>query len=270
MRSLLLLTLLAAAPCRAGDKIDWVPMPAGEFTMGSGDADETPRHKVKIARFEIARTPVTNAQYARCVAAKACAPAHSADGTCMLYRDGKPERGPLPPEFGGPDQPVVCVDWEQAEKFSEWAGGALPSEAQYEYAARGAGTERRYPWGEERPTCERAVIEEGGYGCGRRSTWPVCSKPKGNTPQGLCDIGGNVWEWVQDWYHQSYSSGPVDGSAWLEPKGPYRMMRGGCWGTQPDFLTVTYRVDAMIPGFGPSFVAGFRPVRKPGAKARSR
>ena len=68
-----------------------------------------------------------------------------------------------------------------------------------------------------------------GYGCGRDSTWPVCSKLKGNTTHGLCDMAGNVWEWVQDWYHDSYNGAPTDGLAWESPTGSYRVNRGGSW-----------------------------------------
>jgi len=71
--------------------------------------------------------------------------------------------------------------------------------------------------------------DDGGDGCGRDSTWPVCSKPSGNTTEGLCDMAGNVFEWVQDWYHSSYDGAPTDGSAWEKPTGSSRVLRGGSW-----------------------------------------
>jgi formylglycine-generating enzyme required for sulfatase activity len=195
-------------PAQAG--IEWVNIPGGSFMMGSDDwSDTKPRHQVTIKSFQMAKTLVTNKQYQACVAAGACtAPDYAGES------------------FKGDDQPAVSVDWNQAKAFSEWVGGRLPSETEWEYAARSGGKEQRYPWGDEEATCERAVME---YGCGRKATWPVCSKPTGNTKQGLCDMAGNVMEWVQDWYHRPYAGAPTDGSAWENPTGDARVARGGSW-----------------------------------------
>ena len=192
-----------ALGARAG--IQWVRIAGGTFMMGSdGGSDEKPVHRVAIKAFQLAKTEVTNKQYRACVEAGACLAPFS--------------------YIGGDDHPVVNVDWEQARKFSEWAGGRLPSEAEWEYAARSAGKDRKYPWGDKKATCERAVIS----GCGGAAA-PACSKPNGNTEQGLCDMAGNVWEWTQDLHHGSYEGAPTDGSAWENPTGSYRVLRGGSW-----------------------------------------
>lgn len=245
----------ARAPrSRAATKaeLQWVPIPGGTFMMGYEDIpDARPRHRVTVKSFEMAKTLVTFEQYRACVEAGACTPVNYAYVT---------------PSFTADDQPVVNVRWDQAKTFSEWAGGRLPSEAEWEYAARSAGKKQQYPWGDEAPTCERAVISQGGDGCGKRSTWPVCSKPKGNTEQGLCDMTGNVWQWTQDWYHGSYQGAPGDGGAWDVYTDYGHVMRGGSWAA----------ADNPLPGRGPAgprnrpsaivcwadVSTGFRPVRE--------
>jgi formylglycine-generating enzyme required for sulfatase activity len=217
------------SPGQAG--LEWVSIPGGSYKMGSEDFSwSKPVHRVKLKAFQMARTPVTFKQYRACVAAGACTAPHAADGTCLVYdgEDWKP--GTLPASFQGDDQPVVCVDWEQARTFSQWVGGRLPSEAETEYAARSAGKDYEFPWGNEPADCERAVMDDGrGKGCGRDATWPVCSKPEGNTEQGLCDMAGNVWEWMAGWFHDTYAGAPDDGRAWDSPAGVERVARGGSW-----------------------------------------
>lgn len=212
-------SFVAAAP-RA--EIEWVTIPAGEFMMGSEAWPYTqPVHKVSVKEFQLAKTLVTVDQYKACVDAGRCTPP-GADFGCNWGVKGRGEH------------PVNCVTWDQARAFSGWVGGRLPTEAEWEYAARGGGKPWRYPWGNADATCERAVISEhaggrnDGVGCGRNSTWPVCSKPKGNSLHGLCDMAGNLYQWVQDWYHGSYDGAPVDGSAW-EDAGATRAYRGGSW-----------------------------------------
>ena len=223
--------------------INWVRIPGGSFNMGSNDGDsynnEKPVHRVTVPTFEMSKTAVTFKQYRACVSAGGCTPAHVDDGTCFVYTAGSVwGYGTLPSSFQGDSQPVVCVDWDQAQAYARWAGGRLPTEAEWEYAARSGGRDWKYPWGNEEATCDRAVMNDGGSGCGRKSTWPVCSKPRGNTTHGLCDMAGNVWEWVQDWYHDSYKGAPTDGSAWEKPTGSYRVNRGGSW------FSIAWRVRA--------------------------
>jgi formylglycine-generating enzyme required for sulfatase activity len=237
-------TLAPPAKTQAGKAgIEWVTIPGGSFMMGSNEGldNEKPRHRVTVKPFQMAKTLVTNNQYQACVQAGACtAPADYGD------------------VLKGDDQPVLGVDWNQAKAFSEWAGGRLPSEAEWEYTARSAGKEQKYPWGDAEATCEKAVISSGGDGCGRNATWPVCSKPAGNTQQGLCDMAGNAWEWTQDWYHDSYNGAPTDGSAWEIPRGSLRVYRGGSANYLSDHARSSYR-NANEPN---ARGIGFRPVRR--------
>ena len=241
--------------------IPWVTIPGGSFMMGTDTwSDAQPIHLVTVESFAMAKTPVTFKQYRACAQAGACTPAHVSDGTCYVYDGASLVQGLLPDSFQGDDQPVVCVDWWQAKAYAEWVGGRLPTEAEWEYAAKSAGQDWRYPWGNENVSCERAVMDEGGNGCGRNSTWPVCSKPMGNTLQGLCDMSGNVWQWTQDWYHVSYAGAPQDGSARERPTGTYRVGRGGSWNPGFDgYLRADYR-DHEDPAAG-SASYGMRPAR---------
>lgn len=231
-----------AAPSAPG--VVWVRIPGGTFTMGSERlSDEYPVHPVTVASFEMAKTLVTNKEYRACVAAGACTDLRAGAG------------------MTGDDQPAVDVTWDQAAAYSRWAGGRLPTEAEWEYAARSGGKNFRYPWGNEAPNCDRAVMDAGGgvakQGCGRDSTWPVCSKPAGNTEQGLCDMAGNANQWVQDNYHSSYDGAPKDGSAWLTPSVPEHVFRGGAWCSNAEALSTTIR-----PARADSYRGlGFRPVR---------
>lgn len=153
------------------------------------------------------------------------------------------------------------MDWEQARTYAEkWAGARLPSEAEWEYAARSAGENHLYPWGDEKATCTRAVMYDGGNGCGRNATWPVRSKPTGVSAQGVHDLAGNVWEWVQDEYVNSYTGAPADGSA-REDTGSTRVKRGGSWNDGAELARAAPRFFGH-PGLGDANL-GFRPARSP-------
>jgi len=257
----LVVLCVVCAPAGASDSktgkagIEWVTIPGGSFVMGSAAKaktgafdDELPLHKVTIKSFELAKAPVTFRQYRACVDAGVCRPPYP---ECLTKK------------FMGDDQPVVCVDWYQARVFSQWVGGRLPSESEWEYAARSAGKYKDYPWGSEKPTCDRVVMA---HGCDRGVTWPVCSKPKGNTEQGVCDMIGNVWQWVQDIYRDSYDRAPVDGSSWEQGPGggvagDTRCSRGGSWSNGADigYLRATDR--DYLPVGTRSWSVGFRPAR---------
>jgi formylglycine-generating enzyme required for sulfatase activity len=224
----------AAAP-NAG--IVWIGIPGGVFTMGArGEKDAQPRRKVEIAPFELSRSLVTVEEYRACVDAGACAEPPKG-GQCNWGVAGR-ER-----------TPINCVSWTEADRFARWARARLPSEAEWEYVARGGGQSRTYPWGDAEPTCDKVV---GKGTCAQGGPVPVCARPAGDTPQGVCDMGGYVDEWVQDWYHSSYRGAPSDGSPWESPEGSERVVRGS--GMRVD------RRSSYFPNSG-QFSIGFRLAR---------
>ena len=191
--------------------LTWISVAGGSFDQGNPSpleemSDELPLRKVDLMAFEMLKTEVTVAQYEACVEASWCAePEARVDSNW-----GDPAKS---------DHPLNYVNWTEAVAFCEWVEGRLPTESEWEYAARNQG-EDLYPWGTEEADCTRAVMSnEMGDGCGTGTTMPVCSKPSGNSDLGLCDMIGNVWEWTLDWYHDSYVDAPVDGSAWVLPRG---------------------------------------------------
>ncbi len=193
---------------------DWVDLPGGAVCVGRdpvgshgpAPADELPQHDVDVAVFEISEAPVTNAQYAAFVAATTATP---------------------PPHWGGPrppawldEHPVTFVDWFDAGAYCAWAGGRLPTEAEWENAARGTDA-RRFPWGDD-PVAANAHL---GLGPKAGATAAVGSHAAGASPYGLLDAAGNVWEWVSSAY-APYPYTPVDGRE--TPDGtPERVLRGG-------------------------------------------
>lgn len=244
----LVITLLDLTPAHAADGIDWVRIKGGTFVMGTDEKpgknteeDDGPAHRVTVKTFDISRTLVTNAQYKACVDADACLPAHYLDGRCR-FKEIAPN---FPKGFTGADQPVICLDWDQAHEFAKWACARLPTEAEWEYAARSRGKDRAYPWGNQAATCDRAVVTDEMFKpcCGRSATWPVCSKPKGNTEQGLCDMAGNVGQWIEDDWSTHYYNAPRDGSAAKSTisGGPIHMSRGGACYLPGTFARSTHR-----------------------------
>lgn len=223
-----------ASACRA-PALDrsLVQVPAGPFVMGSerGTADERPVHVVELPSFRLDRQEVTVGRYRRCVQAGACTrPALANSHRRAAYFDD-----PAHDDF-----PVIFVSWEQADRFCRFAGGRLPTEAEWEKAARGAAPDvREFPWGDAPPDCTLANF--GGPGSCVGDTDRVGRRPAGASPFGALDMAGNVWEWVADWYDAGYyaSSPPRD------PRGPARgelkVMRGGCWESGASSLRVSCR-----------------------------
>lgn len=174
-----------------------VRLAAGRVRVGSddGDPDERPRREVDVAAFELDALEVTVADYRRCVAAGACAPSGPGADCNGAER---------------PSHPVDCVGWDDATAFCAWAGKRLPTELEWEYAARGP-EGRTYPWGEA-PPAHRACWSGEGSAAGReqRTTCVVGTHPDGATPQGIHDLAGNVWEWTADPYCPYDAPGCID------------------------------------------------------------
>jgi formylglycine-generating enzyme required for sulfatase activity len=163
-------------------------VPAGAFTMGSdagGEPDEHPAHTVELPAYWLDVTEVTNEAWDRCVAAGVCTPPDA--GSAGRNGFGSDAR------FRGPRQPISAIAWDGAHAYCAWVGKRLPTEAEWEKAARGTDA-RRYPWGNEEPTPERAVF------LGTGITADVGTHPRGAGAYGHLDLAGNVWEWVEDVY----------------------------------------------------------------------
>ncbi|MBI5623935.1 MAG: SUMF1/EgtB/PvdO family nonheme iron enzyme [Elusimicrobia bacterium] len=222
---------LKSAPVKGRSGIVWVPIPGGTFMMGSNDdGTEKPVHMVTVPSFQLSKTEVTLGQYKECVGAGACTPTNA---SCTVFGAATLS------QFMQDELPVVCINQDQAQAFARWAGGRLPSEAEWEYAARGGGKDWKYPWGNEALTCDHAVTDVAGDGCGRNVPWPPCSK-RDVTVHGVCDMAGNVYEWVEDLFHDTYSGAPSNAGAWTT-SGSSTMIRGGVWRYGASKATTTHR-----------------------------
>ena len=221
----------------------WIYVPPASFEMGSvgegGSEDETPVHMVTFdAGFMIAKYETVVQQYQACNGEDpdACSTPSTADWTGSGWGTNYWEDG-VDPNDGSNifheriNHPQNGVTWQQAKDFCQWVapGGRLPSEAEWEYAATGT-AHTKYPWGDEpEPSCsnDTAVFNDGRYGCSSGGTWPVGSKLAGLSRCGALDMTGNLWEWCEDWRHDSYADAPASGEPWVSPPGTKRIIRGG-------------------------------------------
>jgi formylglycine-generating enzyme required for sulfatase activity len=224
-----------------------VLVPAGEFTMGSptGDVDERPPHQVYLDSFLIDKHEVTVGQYAE-----------------FLQQAG----GNAPSDWKSMNQlankkrPVSNVDWADAAAYCKWAGKRLPTEAEWEKAARGTDG-RLYPWGNDPPTSRHANYGQSGPN-NNGALAPVGSFEEGKSPYGVYDMAGNVWEWVSDWYdHDYYKNSPQ-----RNPEGPttggFKGIRGGSWNSSVRALRSADRYWDP-PTFRSQYSPGFRCVKNP-------
>jgi formylglycine-generating enzyme required for sulfatase activity len=211
--SMLLAVLLAIAvwvlfrTCHK-HRSEMVLVPAGYFTMGSNDAeDEKPPHRVWVDAFYIEKYELTNQQYGEFMKATGHRP--------PVYWDQ--------PRFNAPDQPVVGVSWDDAMAYCTWVGRRLPTEAEWEKAARGGLEGKKYPWGDEEPT-GRAIY---GLDLSVGKPTPVGRCQPNN--YGLYDMAGNAWEWCADWYNPYYYKTSPERNPQGSSNGLYRVVRGGVW-----------------------------------------
>ncbi|MBX3000991.1 MAG: SUMF1/EgtB/PvdO family nonheme iron enzyme [Caldilineaceae bacterium] len=231
---------------------DWVTIPAGEFLRGSdwnsqALDDETPQRRIYLSEYQIARVPVTNAQYKVFV-----------DDT-NHWKPRHWEGGEIPK--GKADHPVVWVSWHDAVAFCTWAGVRLPTEAEWEKAARGTDG-RIYPWGNQSPDAKRCNFFQSNGSSTTPGTTPVGSYPSGASPYGVLDMAGNAWDWVNDWYDPSYYSVSPRSNPYGPEAGDSRVLRGGAWGYGTPYVRSAYR-GYYRPDFWHNEFGGFRSVRSP-------
>jgi hypothetical protein len=199
------------------------------------------------AELSVLRTEVTADQYEGCKTADCCNLTGDWEGCNVDNAQGDTDNG---------NHPANCVNWYDAKGFCQWAGGRLPTEAEWE-AAMGSGRDEDdlYPWGSDEPTCDLAVFDETGDDCGTShlGTSKVCSRASGNTEDGVCDMAGNVWEWVDEWYPEIPEAGI--------PAETFRKIKGGSYFSKKNALK--FRESSLEHPAAPRDFArlGFRCVR---------
>jgi formylglycine-generating enzyme required for sulfatase activity len=222
------------------DGAPMVLVPAGEFLMGSeqGDDDEQPVHRVFLDSFYLDTFEVTNGRFAKFVAAIQSEPpwGFADQETPVVHAE----------------RPVRWVNWLEATGYCLWAGKRLPTEAEWEKAARGTDG-RPYPWGPEPPTPAHAVF---GLKEGAETVAPIGDRNKGISPYGVHDLAGNLYEWVTDWYDDAFYAQQPTINPHGPPDGTAKVQRGGSYINQPYRLRTTFRTKGDPTEHDPN--VGFR------------
>jgi formylglycine-generating enzyme required for sulfatase activity len=221
-------------------------VPAGEFIMGSsmGEADEQPVHWVYVGTFFMDTYQVSVSQYASFLDATS---QEAPPDWSIMNRSQHQKR------------PIANVDWPEAKAYCTWAGKRLPTEAEWEKAARGTDG-RTYPWGNEHPTKFFANVSRDNWN-NHSALTPVGTFEEGKSPYGIYDMAGNVWEWVNDWYDPDYYKTSPSKNPTGPSTGESKVIRGGSWGSGPDALRAANREihSPSIRGLG----TGFRCAKTP-------
>ena len=248
--SLIGFLVLLAGPLQAADALqaeklagkDGAPMilvPAGPFPMGvpagdrDGGRDEYPRHQVDLDAFYIDKHEVTNGRYRQFVKATGHRiPQHPKNPARTLWKGDQVSEAVA-------ERPVVNVDWHDAAAYCAWAGKRLPTEAEWEKAAKGT-EDRRFPWGNVEPTAKHLNFNQ--QWIGEKTLMPVGSYEAGKSPYGVYDMAGNVWEWVADWYDPAY----YEKSPAKNPPGPVtgtdKVLRSSGWAVETPLVRIFTRV----------------------------
>ena len=220
------------------DRAPMILVPAGPFPMGvpkgdrDGGRDEYPRHEVVLDNYYIDIYEVTHGRYAEFVKATGHrTPVNPKYPKRTLWKDRLPD--------SLAERPVINVDWQDADAYCRWAGKRLPTEAEWEKAARGT-DDRRFPWGNVEPTHKHLNFNQ--QWRGEKTLMPVGSYEAGKSPFGAYDMAGNVWEWVADWYDPLY----YEKSPAVNPKGPdtgtYKVLRSSGWSVETPLVRLFTRV----------------------------
>ena len=233
-------------PLAREDERSMVLVPAGEFVMGSlaGDVDERPMRRVYLDAFFMDKDQLVVGQYAKFLEATS----HN-----------------VPPEWNimsramHRNRPVVNVAWADAAAYCKWAGKRLPTEAEWEKAARGTDG-RTYPWGDEPPSKFHGNMNKELWN-NHMGLTPVGMFEDGRSPYGINDMAGNVWEWVSDWYDPNYYSTAPLRNPTGPPTGNHKVVRGGSWGSGPEGLRSSER-ETRLPSFQ-GYGTGFRCAKTP-------
>jgi formylglycine-generating enzyme required for sulfatase activity len=232
-----------SAKLKRSGPVGMVFIAGGSFWMGNnaGVYNEKPMRRVKLSAYWIDRYEVSVGDYLQCVKAEHCKPAGKKHGCNGHHADRL-------------NHPINCVNWFDARRYCAWKGKRLPTEAQWEKAARGK-TPQLYPWGHDSPSCNLANYRS----CQIGGTTPVGSKAKGRSPYGLYDMAGNVWEWLRDRFDpQFYQKGPVQ-DPFSKSGAQTRVIRGGSWDDPPDRIHSTFRADFWP--YNRANTVGFRCVK---------